>query len=112
MPSEITYEKAILSISVTGVTTWYLVMVQIAYNYNVLTGEYSNEEYKEFYFANTYGGFSMKGIYNNGTMNHFEIANSSMTFSMSEGEYYDASNNQLYLVQDFANLVFSAVGLL
>lgn len=111
MPLDRIYPKAISNIAVTGIGNFILVGIEIYNDYNPSNGTYSNVQYQDLYFGNTYAGLSTKSEYSNGIMIYFEMTNKSMTFSMSEGEYYDASNDLPYPVQSFASLVYTALGL-
>ena len=111
MPANTVYPKALSQYFVTNATNFMLIYLDIYTNYNPNSGIYDNVESKEYYFPFTYGGTSVKSEWNNSKMIYFEVSNASMNFSISEGEYFDANTGETLNIQNFANLVYTVIGI-
>ena len=111
MPATRVYPKALSQYVVTPSNSYMLIYLSIYTNYNTTSGIYDNAESKEYYFPFTYGGTSVKADWNNSKMIYFEVTNASMSFSISEGEYFDINTGDILNIQEFANLVYAALGI-
>lgn len=111
MPANIVYPKALSGYSVTPTTNWILIYLEIYNNFNPNDNTYSNITQEELYISAVYGGTCIKSNWENGTKNYFEISNNSVSFSISEGEYYDIGTSSMLDINNFSNLVYAALGI-
>lgn len=106
----IVYPKALSTYSVTPATNWIVIYLDIYTNYNPNDLTWTNVEQQSLYFA-VIGGLSFQSQWDDGKMIHFEVTNSSMSFQVSEGEYFDTTTGDTLNISNFADLVYAAVGI-
>lgn len=106
-----TYPKALTIYSATPATNWLVIYLEMYTNYNPNDLTWTNVEQRDFLFNFINGGISFKSQWDDGKMIHFEVTNSSMSFQVSEGEYFDTTTGNTLSISDFANLVYAAVGI-